>query len=155
MERSRARSRFAPDRIGLQEGDRVERPPMTYFPDSSEYEYAKGAARNSLHRNVGWLDREHSFPTGDVPHDLVEKLRACCAVLHNPMRGYHLCELCALPTRGVPEVCGGKLVKLGCAEIRVEGKAGVVYCAPNLILHYVTTHRYLPPAEFLEALGVP
>jgi len=30
--------------------------------------------------------------------------------------------------------------------------SNVTYVAPNLIYHYVTTHRYLPPAVFLDAL---
>jgi hypothetical protein len=28
----------------------------------------------------------------------------------------------------------------------------VLYVAPEMILHYVTDHRYLPPAEFVEAV---
>lgn len=125
---------------------------MTYFPDLSEYSYGREESGDPARRNVGWLDKSHGFPTGDVGPDRIEKLRKICAIRHRAMRGWHLCELCGSPERGVPEICGGMPVKLGSAEIRVEGKDGVVYCAPNLILHYVTAHRYMPPVEFLMAL---
>ncbi len=28
----------------------------------------------------------------------------------------------------------------------------VVYVAPELVLHYVTGHKYLPPLEFIDAV---
>jgi len=41
---------------------------------------------------------------------------------------------------------------LGSAGIRVPGKAGKTYGAPNLIYHYMKDRGYLPPQEFLDAL---
>lgn len=41
---------------------------------------------------------------------------------------------------------------VGGAEIRVRAKDGVVYAAPDMIVHYVLAHRYLPPAAFVEAV---
>lgn len=38
------------------------------------------------------------------------------------------------------------------AEIRVPGRNGKTYAAPNLIYHYMKDCGYLPPQEFLEAL---
>jgi hypothetical protein len=46
----------------------------------------------------------------------------------------------------------GERMRLGYAEIRVFGKPGKVYAAPNMIYHYVTVHHYKPPAEFVQAL---
>jgi hypothetical protein len=125
---------------------------LSYFPDLSEYGYLKGIARDPLHRNIGWLDSEHSFERGTVPEPLLAKFRKLCAARVNLTRGFHLCELCESPVRGVPAACEGGEIKLGCAEVRVGGLDGIVYVAPDLVLHYMTDHRYLPPAEFLEAL---
>jgi hypothetical protein len=43
-------------------------------------------------------------------------------------------------------------MNLGSAEIRVFGKRGKIYAAPNMLYHYVTAHQYKPPDEFLHAL---
>jgi len=45
-----------------------------------------------------------------------------------------------------------KRMELGYAEIRVFGKGGKLYEAPNMLYHYVTVHHYKPPDEFLQAL---
>jgi hypothetical protein len=41
---------------------------------------------------------------------------------------------------------------LGDAEVRVTGRDGKVYAAPNLLYHYIEKHGYKPPDEFVEAL---
>ena len=41
---------------------------------------------------------------------------------------------------------------LGSAELRLVGRDGAVYAAPDLVLHYVEHHNYLPPHEFVEAV---
>lgn len=66
-------------------------------------------------------------------------------------RGIHLCELCE-PTSRIFAERKGQQIYLGSSEIRVWSKTGEVYAAPNLIFHYVHTHRYKPPDEFLRAL---
>jgi hypothetical protein len=45
-----------------------------------------------------------------------------------------------------------KKLRIGNAEIRVVSEAGIILSAPTLVLHYVDRHRYLPPAEFTEAV---
>jgi len=45
-----------------------------------------------------------------------------------------------------------KRMELGYAEIRVFGKSGKIYAAPNMLYHYVTVHHYKPPNEFLQAV---
>ena len=47
----------------------------------------------------------------------------------------------------------GYNIVLGSAEIRVvDTKNNIVYAAPNLILHYVINHRYMPPQSFIDAV---
>ena len=41
---------------------------------------------------------------------------------------------------------------LGSAEIRVVSDEGQLYAAPNLIYHYVASHNYAPPSEFVRAV---
>jgi len=129
---------------------------------------------------VGWLDDEHSFPTGNMPTHLIEKLRR---LVKNPTelyRGYHICELCKMPDdvkRAYDEKVAffnsshllenrNKPLKLfmvnnlyddwresrqGNGEIRIHD-TNITYAAPVLIVHYVEEHKYMPPAEFLRAL---
>jgi len=47
---------------------------------------------------------------------------------------------------------GNESLKAGFSEIRVFGKKGKVYAAPNLIFHYIMEHDYTPPKEFIEAV---
>ena len=37
-------------------------------------------------------------------------------------------------------------------EFHVVGATGVVYCAPQFIVHYIAEHQYQPPQEFIEAV---
>lgn len=47
---------------------------------------------------------------------------------------------------------GGGEMRLGSAEIVVKSSSGQVFVAPNLIVHYIEAHSYLPPREFVEAV---
>ncbi|MEW6206883.1 MAG: hypothetical protein AB1631_00845 [Acidobacteriota bacterium] len=46
----------------------------------------------------------------------------------------------------------GRAIGFGSGEIRVRGRGRIRYAAPTLIYHYIETHRYLPPQEFIEAV---
>jgi hypothetical protein len=125
---------------------------MTYFADLSQYEYLRSGpvAPSTQLLNVGWLDNDHEFPAGDAgPHFLM------CLVQHlarpaNQTRGYHLCELCHATETNKITTSSGE-VTLGSAELHVfSGPIG--YAAPNLVVHYVDQHRYLPPSEFIDAV---
>ena len=72
----------------------------------------------------------------------------------NQMRGYHRCNLCDADDACHPAevVWEGEVHVVGSAEIRVIGADGVRYAAPNMILHYVSAHHYLPPTEFVDAV---
>jgi hypothetical protein len=128
---------------------------VTYFPDLTPYTYLSTDPRDPQAHlpllNVGWLDAAHAFPTGECPAELVPALTKLARVRVHQTRGYHFCEMCV-------QACGAdahdairlNLIPRGSAEFRVFGH-GVVYAVPELIVHYVTTHAYLPPVEFRTA----
>lgn len=98
----------------------------------------------------GWLDSEHPYATGSCPAPLVASLEQAASRPLWRTRGYHRCPLCppgALPAMpGTPyETASGEVLLLGdaCLEIRARDKT--TWVAPNLVLHYIETHGYLPP----------
>jgi hypothetical protein len=133
---------------------------MTWYADLSDYECLPESVPAG-HRgvNVGWLAPGHDFPTGDAPDDFVDELGALCAGhAYAQTRGFHGC---AFPHEngdieqsllGIDVTINGKQVALGSAEVRVAGEGDTILIAPNLIWHYVTYHRYLPPQEFIDAV---
>ena len=94
---------------------------------------------------IGWLSAEHPFPTGDTPAEFLARLEEFCrlwgkgveALAWGMFLGPHQCELC------------GKFMASG----NVGVPAGdVLFAAPQMVAHYVTAHRYAPPAEFVAAV---
>jgi hypothetical protein len=61
-------------------------------------------------------------------------------------RGLHDCSLCLHEGSQTPHIAGSH------RNIFVPGES-VVYIAPAGIVHYINTHSYLPPAEFIEAVS--
>jgi len=137
---------------------------MTWFPDLSPYTYLldsyqqygmKHIAEIQAALNVGWLAPGHDFPAGDPPAgfiDALAELRAEHAQVRT--RGWHQCGFCEpMDFHSVFSAdTGEKRLRIGNAEIRVISKNGIILSAPTLVLHYVDRHRYLPPAEFIEAV---
>jgi len=122
-----------------------------YFLDLSSYIYlGLGNDRNLL--AVGWLDAEHQFVKGSVPHRLLTVVLALCFEPVNQTRGFHQSPFLNPSPVGYPVEYKRQKMLLGSAEIRVPGKAGKTYGAPNLIYHYMKDRGYLPPQEFLDAL---
>ena len=70
----------------------------------------------------------------------------------NQTRGFHQSPFLNPSPVGYPVEYKRQKMLLGSAEIRVPGKAGKTYGAPNLIYHYMKDRGYLPPQEFLDAL---
>jgi hypothetical protein len=128
---------------------------MTWFADLTPYTYdahAVGGAPDPGALNVGWLDRGHSYPTGDTTPDFHRRLtRLCVEHAENKTRGWHHCAFCSrehpILMHEVAPPAG-----VGDAEIRVRHPDGVRFAAPNLVCHYVTAHRYLPPQPFIDAV---
>jgi hypothetical protein len=130
---------------------------MPYFEDLTPYTYCEPLATPMF--NVGWLSRDHAFPTGDVPARLADRLHDLCrhpVVLH---RGYHCCDLCPPSSIRTPAEADEEFARhrdrYGNGQIRIRGRDGVWFAAPQLIGHYVTAHRYRPPEAFLAALEDP
>jgi hypothetical protein len=121
-----------------------------HFKDLSPYTYCLprdipegvnlGCLESAL--NVGWLESGYAFDVGPTPRRFRWKLGKLAKDIKNPMWGFHECSLCDGP--------GGKTQ--GNGEIHVTGSDGIMYIAPELILHYIDTHDYLPPKEFVDAV---
>jgi hypothetical protein len=110
-----------------------------FFPDlDSECQVDRG----DHVRAVGWLSEEHPFPTGSVPLGFSAALRTLIKSAWQPVTamGPQFCEFCAKTDR----VGGSKNVWIPTPE--------KVYIAPELIAHYIETHSYRPPDEFIEAV---
>jgi hypothetical protein len=124
---------------------------MTYFSDLSVYRYCGGRPIPGVW-NVGWLDSQHDFIKGAVPPDIMSKLITLALnKTLNQMRGFHYCQYCSKEDVMIGD--GPVVTLLGSAEIWVPTSTGVgYYASPDLIVHYIQDHAYLPPAEHLEAL---
>jgi hypothetical protein len=124
---------------------------MTYFSELSEYQYHRKAFDRPRTKNVGWLDREHHFPTVRPSEEFLDRLWRYCSVSVAQMRGFHDCELCP-GERVIETEYKGQRLLLGTSEIRVFAEDGDIYAVPTLIFHYVQRHHYRPPEEFVAAV---
>ncbi len=121
-----------------------------YFEDLSPYTYAspkdlpEGVETGGLATafNVGWLENGYPFDVGATPWRFRWRLRRMAKDPKNPMFGFHECCLCE----------GAKRRPSGNGEIHVVGSDGITYVAPELVVHYVSKHRYLPPQKFIDAV---
>jgi hypothetical protein len=99
---------------------------------------------------IGWLERP-GFATGQVPEDCIQALVAAHPgkIVSDGTRGIHTCTLCG---ESLPQMrWRNRTVQLkghGHYLVRMEKK---VYMAPELLLHYLSEHRYSPPQEFVLA----
>jgi hypothetical protein len=118
-----------------------------FYPDlSTECDVDRG----SHVRAIGWLCKDHPFPTGPVPREFLTALRAHVQSAWQPvgMFGVHFCEFCPDPRPGKGRIGGSGNVWVPTLS--------VVYVAPELIVHYIEVHSYRPPEEFIAAvLGCP
>lgn len=121
---------------------------MSYYPDLSEYEYFPCGDPKPL--NVGWLDKSMEFPTGRVANSTIEKLHDYYNSLQNRTRGFHRCNICRGGNRKTNEFLQKDH---GSAEVWVLANDGKLFACPELIIHYIVDHDYLPPKEFLEAVN--
>ena len=120
---------------------------MTYFADLSPYRYMKDGFRpGSI--CIGWLDQAIEFSKGDTPPEFLDKLRNFYAVRFVQTRGLHRCHFCDRH----PLYFEQTDTYIGSAELRIFGGANRVYCAPDLLIHYIEAHNYLPPQEFVSAV---
>jgi hypothetical protein len=129
---------------------------MTFLPDGAPFTYGDAPEPDMI--AIGWLDASEPFTTGSVPSEFVERLRILCRDHEvNRTRGWHYCNLCP-PSPG-PELPRPVAVDspegefyVGHSEIRVVGPSGTRYAAPQMIIHYVETHEYKPPDDFIAGV---
>jgi len=124
---------------------------LTYIPDLAPCDYFSFFEIERV-RAVGWLDAFHRFPKGSVPRGTLRRLAALRKWARSDSMGVHLCELCPVTVHDATGIIGrwhACRARSG-ANVFVPGQ-GVVYAAPVLILHYIRSHDYLPPPEFLAA----
>src|SRR5215831_8408668 len=124
---------------------------MAYFADLTPYRYIERVARED-ERNIGWLDTHHAFTRGPVEERVLGAIFALCKTPVNQTRGFPPCVFCSGGHMGVEAVRDGTPLRIGSAEIRVPGRSGLVYAAPNMIYHYIKDHDYQPPQEFIDAV---
>ncbi|MFI2210155.1 hypothetical protein [Streptomyces sp. NPDC020141] len=120
---------------------------MTHFADLSPYAYSES---ETPMLNVGWLEREHGYPTGTPPQGLTEALAERARNTVDVHRGMHFCRLCPDFETARRNTSRGD-VFLGSGEIHVTGPGGI-YASPAMVVHYVEAHSYLPPKEYCEAV---
>jgi hypothetical protein len=90
---------------------------------------------------VGWLGKERNYGQGETSSAFFAKLKALCADPWQPFvfAGGHQCELCQFD----PPSFGANLF---------VPHGGRIYVAPVGIVHYVASHWYAPPTQFIEAV---
>lgn len=149
---------------------------MTYFPDGtllrrpSLLEWYKNrcdalgvvstlsaARRHRSWRTFGWLEPAHEYSIGVCSEELRRLLDDAADHCVDRTRGFQRCLFCPGTTESLVlaptdySTADGKLLRLGSASLEVQDATGQVWIAPNLVLHYITDHQYLPPAELADA----
>jgi predicted RNA-binding Zn-ribbon protein involved in translation (DUF1610 family) len=124
--------------------------------------------------NVGWLDREIPFPTGNVDEALLEKLHTLTLFdldqrdANKNGKRFHPSGTCihTMRIRGNPFLCpfcgekeislvdsDGRKMILGRGEMAIPNEEHTQkFAMPTMLYHYIEHHRYLPPDSFLRAL---
>ena len=123
-----------------------------FFRDLTDYEYqVPRKVPNVL--MIGWLDDNTEFERAEADAPFLNALRSLYPSHQvNKMRGYHKCQLCdATKNKGVMEASIG--ANLGSAELWIpSADKSVIFAAPDMIIHYIETHQYSPPASYKQAV---
>jgi hypothetical protein len=117
---------------------------MPCYQDLGEIDYFPVDSGVVL-RAVGWLGNEFEFSTGKVSRQFFNKLRELTEKAWQPVAsaGFHICELCQFQDY--------EYTARGTSNLFIPFN-GAVYVAPELIVHYINAHHYLPPIVFLNAV---
>jgi hypothetical protein len=120
---------------------------MTSYQDLEPFSdfSADSADSDVVLHAVGWLGCGSNFPTGKVSLQFFDRL---CKLLEDPFQpfisfGVHSCEICQFQAY--------EHTPIGSKNIFVPFD-GALYVAPELIVHYINAHHYLPPSVFIEAV---
>ncbi len=121
-----------------------------YFKDLTPYKYFESEIEM---KNVAWLEKGHLFKTGEVPSEFKDKLWKYMRYPVSVCRGFQRCPFCSLGKNEIPTTTyNGQTRRVGYYELRVWGNDDTVYAVTSLIFHYMESHRYKPPKEFIEAV---
>jgi hypothetical protein len=113
---------------------------MAFFEDLTPYTYLHPEEELPGTVNIGWLDKDHPFPTGPTTEEFRVRLGQLCQRRVKRTRGFHPCYFCKGAGRPTSS-----------SEMRVAH--GVrVYAAPSLVHHHVVAHDYRPPDELIAAV---
>jgi len=121
---------------------------MAWFEDAASCDYFGVNLSPSL-RAVGWLEKGKPFTSGPMDRRVYDKLEELQKgflqarwrwVLRNFFYGYHHCGFCFWSNQAK-----------GVTNLFIPGP-GFIFVAPELILHYMDAHAYLPPPEFCQAV---
>jgi hypothetical protein len=115
---------------------------VAFFSDLTQCTYFPGETSKLV--AVGWLEHGHTFEVGSVNEMLLLRLRELLTDPWAPVdyMGPHFCTLCS-PTEA--RRWGGV------GNLFVPSERCVFVC-PELIVHYVDQHQYLPPRAFRAAV---
>ncbi len=118
------------------------------------------ARRQKSWRTFGWLEPGHDYATGACPPGLLRTLQEAGDHPVDQTRGRYSCRFCPSShdeLRPLPKLttASGRELLLGSASLEVLDTTGQAWIAPDLVLHYVVEHRYLPPAELADARLAP
>jgi hypothetical protein len=102
---------------------------------------------------VGYLRKGQGYPQGELSDVVFDRLVLFVqwAILFT--LGYHNCDLDPCdPYQWSESLYKGLWIPNRCSTDFLVPDGTMLYKAPSLILHYVHSHHYLPPAGFLEAV---
>jgi hypothetical protein len=125
---------------------------LAWFEDLTPCSYYGEEFADRL-KAIGWLTWGRSFPTGETPVDVFEKL---CRLCQNPWVpvatcGVHQCELCQFTGGGTSTFKDYWISGVSGASLYVPSD-GFLYVAPSSLPHVIDAHRYRPPEEFCAAV---
>lgn len=122
----------------IQDGD-----PCLYIPETKDLPFVA----------IGWLDSEYPFQEGKVQMSFFRKL---CGHLKNRWHppfacaGFHECGLCQF-SGSESHFENFTFGSRSNGELYIPN-GREIFVTPLAIAHYINAHRYLPPANFIEAL---
>jgi hypothetical protein len=103
---------------------------------------------------VGYLALGHDYPKGEILEAVFDRLASLVRLHIILWCGQHCCDL-GMCGKNLPQpkhYWRGMLIPRCCSTDIIVPAEAVVYQAPALILHYIRSHRYLPPACFLQSV---
>lgn len=124
---------------------------MAVYEDFSKYEKNGAKLENVI--NIGWLGEAGKFPKGHVSEEFIMNLWEYYKCPFFPVRKVYQNENLDGYWKFYTAKCNGREIALGSSEVRIfDQKRGVIYASPNLIIHYILNHKYLPPQEYIKAV---